>query len=122
MHDIKKEAISQNEQIGSALMQKIISLIGEKLLHLIFTLLIAAITGCVTILWRLSGTVENHEVRLQAIESRYAQTKDLKNIELIADKSFAGISHQMDRMNERFDRLYEQVLSQPQTHEARRKK
>ena len=98
-----------NHRLG-AFMQKILHSIGEKFLQIIASLLAAAIVACISIMWRLSSTVENHEVRIQSIESRYAQTKDLKNMELIAlgaKETVAELKRAVEKFGDKLDRAIE---------------
>ena len=83
--------------------------IGDKLLGLIIGLLSLAIITCASSLWKLSSTVEVHEVRLQAIESRYAQVKDLKNMELIAGSGITTLKESLEKLSDKQDRIYEKL-------------
>ena len=98
-----------NHRIG-AFMHKVLNVVGEKFLQIIATLLASAIVAGVSIMWRLSSMVENHEVRLQSIEAKYVSIDKMKNMELIAisaKDAVVELKHMIEKFGDKLDRVVE---------------
>ena len=98
-----------NHRLG-AFMQKILHAVGDKILQILASLLAAAIIACISIMWRLSSTVENHEIRLQSIEAKYVSIDKMKNIELIANQAkdtVIELKHVIEKLGDKIDHISE---------------
>lgn len=99
--NFNRAPINRKPTLGE-IMSKISEMLGEKLLSFIFLMLATAVIANVTTLWKIGTSVEklttdhqNLYLQVQTIQGSYAQTKDLKNIELIAEKGVDKLSHQI---------------------------